>query len=83
MSSNPSHNEVIQHYDIKCGRSRFSPGTPVACTNKTDRHGITEIFLEEVTLDTMTPIPIKNTYVRRSQVLQLSILMKGRISVLK
>jgi len=66
VSSNPAHDEVIQHYDIKCGRSRFSPGTPVACTNKTDRHDIAEILLEEVTLNTITPIPIKNTYVRGS-----------------
>ena len=31
----------------------FSPGTPVSSTNKTDRHGITEILLK-VALNTIT-----------------------------
>jgi hypothetical protein len=32
----------------------FSPGTPVSCTNNTDRHDIAEILLN-VALSTMTP----------------------------
>jgi hypothetical protein len=38
-----------------CGR--FSPGTPVSSTNKTDRNDITEILLK-VALNTTTLIPI-------------------------
>ena len=44
------YSRSIQHYVIKlvsvCGRSMFSPGTPVSSTNKTDRHDITEILLK-------------------------------------
>ena len=39
--------------------NRFSPGTPVSSTNKTDRHGITEILLK-VVLKHHNPNP-KNT----------------------
>ena len=35
----------------------FSPGTPVSCTNKTDRHDITEILLK-VALNTITLTPL-------------------------
>ena len=35
---------------------RFSPGTPVSSTNKTDRHNITEILLK-VALNTITLTP--------------------------
>jgi len=37
---------------------RFSPGTPVSSTNKTDHHNITEILLK-VALNTTTPNPCK------------------------
>jgi hypothetical protein len=36
----------------------FSPGIPVASTNKTDHHDITEIFLK-VALNTITLTTIK------------------------
>ena len=36
---------------------RFSPGTPVSSTNKTDRHYIAEILLK-VALNTHIPIPL-------------------------
>ena len=44
---------------FKIDRS-FSPGTPGSCVNKTDRHDITEMFLQ-VALNTiaLTPIPIR------------------------
>ena len=56
VSSNPVHGEVysIQHYLIKF--VRFSPGTLVSCTNKTDRHDITEILLK-VSLSTINHLP--------------------------
>jgi len=31
---------------VTCGRSGFSPGTPVSSTNKTDHNDITEILLK-------------------------------------
>jgi hypothetical protein len=53
VSSNPAHGEVfsIQHYVIQfvsklATGQWFSPGTPVSCTNKTDRHDITGILLK-------------------------------------
>jgi hypothetical protein len=79
--SNPVHDEVILQYDRKCGRSRFSLGTPGSSSNKPHRHDITEILLE-VTLNTILPILIKITYVRGSQVVRFSILIKGHISAL-
>jgi hypothetical protein len=59
VRSNPAHDEVysIQHFVIKfcqwfaIGRW-FSPGTPVSCTNKTDRYHITELLLK-VALNTI------------------------------
>ena len=80
MSSTPAHDEVVQHNDVKCGRSRFSLGIPVSASNKTDRNDITEIFLE-VTLNIIPPILKKITYVRGSQVVRFSILIKGHISI--
>ena len=52
VNSNPADGEVysIQHYVIQfvsdVRHVWFSPGIPVASTNKTDRHDITEIFFE-------------------------------------
>ena len=60
VSSNPVHGEVysIKYYVIRfvsdlqqVGR-RFSLGTPVSSTNKTDRHEVTEILLK-VALNTI------------------------------
>jgi hypothetical protein len=46
-------------YDKVCQRlaagQRFSPGTPVSSTNKTDCHDITEILLVTLIFDLMTP----------------------------
>ena len=61
VSSNDAHGGMylIQHYVIKfvsdliaAGR-RFSLGTTVSSTNKTDRHDITEILLK-VALNAIT-----------------------------
>jgi len=50
VSSNPRSDEVysIQHYVIKfvSDLRRFSPGSPVSFTNKTDHHDLTEILLK-------------------------------------
>ena len=53
VSSNPVHGEVysIQHYVIKFCQwlvtdRRFSLGTMVSSSNKTDRHDITEVLLK-------------------------------------
>ena len=53
VSANHAHGEVysIQHYVIKFvidlrQVGSFFPGTPVSCTNKTDRHDIPEIMLK-------------------------------------
>ena len=64
---NPVHGKVysIQHCWIKFvndllqdqGR-RFSPGTPVSSTNKTDHHELTEILLK-VALNTINLKPIR------------------------
>ena len=61
VSSSLAHGEVylIQHY-VLCDKicqllatgQRFSPGTLVSSTNKTDCHDITEILLK-VTLNTI------------------------------
>jgi hypothetical protein len=47
----------MQHYVIKfvSHLRQFSPGTLVSSTNKSDRHGVTEILLN-VALTTMTLI---------------------------
>ena len=64
VSSNPADGEVysIQHYVIQLVSDMrhvwFSPGIPVASTNKTDHHDITEIFLK-VALNTITLTTIK------------------------
>ena len=59
VSSNPVHDEVysMQHNVIKFVSylrqvGKFSSGTPVFSTNKTDRHDITEILLK-VALNTI------------------------------
>ena len=50
VSTNPVHGEVclIQHYvinlSVTCGRSVIFSG--YSCTNKTDRHDITDILLK-------------------------------------
>ena len=41
----------VQHY-VTCYRSVVFPGPPVSSTNKTDRHGITELVLK-VALNTI------------------------------
>jgi hypothetical protein len=41
---------------MTCAGRLFSPGTPVSSTNKTDRHGMTEILLK-VALSTITIAP--------------------------
>jgi hypothetical protein len=65
VSSNPAYVEVysIQHYVMKFVSDLrqvrwFSPDTPVLCTNKTERHDITEILLK-VVLNIITPPPFK------------------------
>ena len=59
VSSNLTHGEVysLQHFVIKfvSHLRQFSPGTLVSSTNKSDRHGVTEILLK-VALTTMTLI---------------------------
>ena len=52
VSSNPFHGEVysIQHYVIKF--VKFSPGTQVSSTNKTDHRDRTDILLK-VALNTI------------------------------
>ena len=60
-SSNPADGEVysIKYYVIQLvSDMRFSAGIPVASTNKTDRHEITEIFLK-VVLSNITLTTIK------------------------
>jgi hypothetical protein len=42
------------YLSVTCGRSVVFPGHPVSCTNKTDRHDITEMLLK-VALNTMKP----------------------------
>ena len=63
--SNPAHGQMysIQHYvislSVTCDRwFKFSPGTQVPFTNKTDRHDITEILLT-VALNTNPTPPNK------------------------
>ena len=50
VNSNPAHDEVqyfvILSLSVTC--DRFSPGTPISSTNKTDRRDITEISLKRV-----------------------------------
>ena len=47
------YNIMWKSLSVTCGRSVFSPGSPVSSTNKTDRHDITEILLK-VALNTIT-----------------------------
>ena len=56
VNSNPAHDEVyqIQSLSETCGRSVVFSGYTGVSNNKTDRHDITEIFLN-VALNTTTP----------------------------
>jgi len=51
VNSHPTHDEVIKFVSEIC--DRFSPGTTVSSTNKTDHHDITEILLK-MSLNTIT-----------------------------
>jgi len=56
MQSVPITTNVVSSNPIpaRCTGRWFSPGTPVSCTNKTDRHDITDILLK-VALNTINP----------------------------
>jgi hypothetical protein len=60
---------TLQHYVIKfvmnCGRSWFSPSTPVSSINKTNRHDITDIVLK-VALNAITLTLILNCALNKS-----------------
>ena len=67
--------EYVINLSVICGRTEFSPGTPVSSTNKTDHHDIlvTEILLK-MALNTITLTPnhsimilfllLEETYIR-------------------
>ena len=72
VSSNPDHGEVywIHHYVIKIFTDLrqvgvFSPCSPVSSTDKTDRHNLTEIFLNN---------PVRQNYLAKQR-LVLAILL--------
>jgi hypothetical protein len=61
LHSNPVRGEVysIQHYVLKIISDLwqiggFSPGAPVSCNNKTDRHDITEMLLKVLNTTSQT-----------------------------
>ena len=65
VSSNHVHGEVylIQYYVIMFVSDRFSSGTPVFSTNKTDRHDTTEILLKVALNSINLPNLINNSNV--------------------
>jgi hypothetical protein len=91
VSSNPVHDEVysMQHNVIKFVSylrqvGKFSSGTPVFSTNKTDRHDITEILLK-VALNTINEPSNSITYVDdpcgNSVLLSYRVNIPGRLDI--
>ena len=88
VSSNPVHGEVysIQHHVIvikfqwlAAGR-RFSPGTPVSSTNKTDSFDITEILLK-VALNTINHKPNQKSWMQNILLNKLKLKGKNNLCI--